>query len=87
MNALQGLAGLLMGQRRFDEALVYIDQGRRIDPLNPWIQTVSIRGKLEMGRLDEAQQEVTTLLQTVERASWRYWAAFQKAVHQMQNKT
>ena len=74
VNALQGLAGLLMGQRRFDEALVYIDQGRRIDPLNPWIQTVSIRGKLEMGRLDEAQQEVTTLLQTVERASWRYWA-------------
>lgn len=74
VNALQGLAGLLMGQRKFGEALVYLDQGRRIDPLNPWAQTVSIRAKLEMGRLDEAQQEVMTLLQTVERASWRYWA-------------
>jgi len=74
VSALQGLAGMLMGQRRFDEALVYVEQGRRIDPLNPWMHTVSIRAKLEMGRLDEAQQEVMTLLQTVERASWRYWA-------------
>lgn len=74
VTALQNLAGLLAGLRRFDEALVYLDQGRRTDPLNPWMQTVSIRTKLEMGRLDEAQQEVMGVLQNGERASWRYWA-------------
>lgn len=68
------LARLMETLGRYDEALAYLVEAARLDPLEPAIITRSVSTKISMGRLDDAEQEIQSALQSGERAVWRSMA-------------
>lgn len=95
VEAQANLANLMFMVGRREEAFELLSMGRRLDPLNASIQLELVRLQLGTGQIDEAVDQLETMLAARERTRLRFYLGeayylsgdYERALQQMQAET